>query len=223
MNVIISYISCLNLYTNEKLIINIVLSKLPFNINYYKYNRKNNIIYIKCHKYCTNIFKDRNDINFKKSILEYKQPLIFSNDSYISICENYHQIKNKLNLNLYVCVNYADIIIDLENKNYIINLIYFNIRKPTYDKYKLFENIINNIDNPFSYFICKYDLNYINKIYSDIDNNIYDLNNIKLVFISNNNIDIDVIMPTTFTLSRDIDTKPLVSNQIKIKKIIDNF
>ena len=120
---------------------------------------------------------------------------------------------------LYLCVKYADITIDLDNNNYKIIKSFFNIRKPYDDKFNLFEKIINNIDNPSYYFICNYDLNSLNESYSDIKNNIYDLNAISITFVNNidnnDNIIIDVIMPSITSLSTDIDTKPLVSNQIK--------
>jgi hypothetical protein len=225
MDIIFKICNCFDI-RNEKNIINIVLAKLNFKPKYYNLNKKDNIIFIKCHNYYINVYKNHNKNSeyYKMNILRYKQPLIFSNNSYISICENYNQIKNKLNQNLYICIKYADIIINLENKNYNIIYTYFNIRKPSNDKYKLFENIIYNIDNPEYYFICEYDMNDININYCDFDNNIYDLNNIKIIFLNNKYmIYIDVIMPTIFTLSTDIDTKPLVSNQIKRIIINDYF
>ena len=155
--------------------------------------------------------------------LKYNQPLILSQNN--KICQNYYEIiNNEKNKDLYICIKYIDIIINLETNRYTIIKSYFNIRKPTNDKFKLFEKLINNLNNPSYYFIVNYDLNSINTIHSDIKNNIYDLNNIHITFNNNNDnndkINFDIIMPTTFKISTNIDTKPLISNQIK--KIIIN-
>ena len=220
-------------------IINIVLSKLDFTPKYHKIIKKDNKIFIKCHSYFINIFNDNdngngndndndngNDEEIKFKTLKYNQSPILTHTGnscmpppqyYNDIISNYDYNKCKKNKDLYLCVKYADITIDLDNNNYKIIKSNFNIRKPYDDKFKLFEKIINNIDNPSYYFICNYDLNSLNKTYPDIKNNIYDIYNISISFV--NDIDIyiiiDVIMPTITSLSTDIDTKPLVSNQIK--------
>jgi hypothetical protein len=161
MDIIINLINVLTekiCEMNDRNIINMVLSKLEFCPNHYNIYREKNDIFIKCHSYYINYFNDignkTNDIgneysNFyvdvnatdcsekeKKKILEYQQPMIYS------------QNKNNELSHLYLCIKYADIIIDLDTKKYKIIKSYFNIRKPTDDKYKLFETIINNIDNP---------------------------------------------------------------------------
>jgi hypothetical protein len=143
---------------------------------------------------------------------------------YNDIVNNIDCYKHR-NPNLYLCITYADIIIDLETQNYKITKSNFNIRKPTEDKYKLFETIINNIDNSSYYFNLNYDLKSINKSYSNINNNIYDFNNIDLSFINNNNdeIKLELIMPSLNSISPDIDTKPLLSNQIKINILKGGF
>ena len=210
----------------EKNYINFVLSKLKYSkSNYYKIFKENNKIYIKYHSYYINIFKNTIDNDYNKEeiklkSIEYKQSLIFTKNINIPICKNYYQIiNNDNNKELFICIKYYEIIIDLEKNNYSIIKSFFNIRKPSYDKFNLFERIINNIDNPSYYFICNYDLNSLNENYSDIKNNIYDMNNIRISFNNNNDnslkINFDLIMPTSFTLSTDIDTKPLISNQIK--------
>ena len=208
---------------DENNIINIVLSKLDFTSKNNKIIKKDNKIYIKCHSYYINIFNNDNDNEIKKKIIEYNQPMIFSHtgNSCMPPPQYFNEIINnidsyKRNSNLYICVKYADITIDLETKNYNIITTYFNIRKPTNDISKSFENIINNIDNNLWYFKCNYDITSINEKYSDIKNNIYDLNNIYVIFTNDNyKILIQPIMPTSTTLSTDIDTKPMVSNQIK--------
>jgi hypothetical protein len=143
---------------------------------------------------------------------------------YYDIIDNIDNYKREPNL--YLCITYADIIIDLETQNYKITKSNFNIRKPTDDKYKLFETIINNIDNYSYYFKLKYDLKSINQSYSNINNNnIYDFNNIDLSFINDNNdeIKLELIMPSLNSISPDIDTKPLLSNQIKINILKGGF
>lgn len=219
---------------NHKNIINIVLSKLDFSPKYYKVIKNDNKIYIKCHSYYINVFKniDNND-EIKQKALEYNQSMIYSHTKnscmpppqyYNEIINNIDTYKNRTP-NLYLCITYADIIIDLETQNYKISKSNFNIRKPTEDKYNLFETIINNIDNSSYYFIFNYNLKLINECYSDINNNIYDFNNINLSFINDNNneIKLELIMPSLTSLSPDIDTKALVSNQIKISIINGGF
>lgn len=222
MDIIYKYCFCNNNDSYEKNVINMILSKLHFKSKFYKIIKKNNKIYIKCHSYFINIFNNNND-DLKKKILIYKQPLIFFNNRYISVCKNYNQIRNDKE-ELFICIKYADITINLETKNYIITKIYFNIRKPSFDKFNLFEIIINNIDNNLWYFKCNYDLTSINEKYSDIKNDIYDLNIINIIFTNDNyKIIIKTIMPTSISISTDIDTKPLISNQIKIKNISGSF
>lgn len=218
---------------NDKNLINNVLSKLDFTSNNYKIIKKDNKIYIKCHSYFINVFKDDddNDEEFKKKIIEYNQPMIFSHTGnscmppsqyYNEIINNIEPYKNRRNL--FICIKYADITIDLETKSYNIIKSNFNIRKPTNDTSNLFEMIINNIDNPSYYFILDYDLSSINNSYSDFKNNIYDLNKINLNFTDdNNNIKINVIMPSVSSITKDIDTKPTVSNQIKRKNLNGGF
>ena len=219
---------------DDKNIINMVLSKLEFCPNHYKILKKDNKIFIKCHTFYINIFNDNSNFDeIKMKVIEYNQPMIYSHTKnscmpppqyYNEIINNIDSYKTSRNPNLYLCIKYCDIIIDLETKNYKITKANFNIRKPTDDKSKLFETIINNINNPSYYFIFNYDLNSINESYSDIRNYIYDFKKISLSFSNDdNNIDIDVIMPIISSLSNDIDTKPLVSNQIKINIINGGF
>ena len=209
----------------ERNIINRVLSKLNMNTTNYKLIKENNKIFIKYHTFFINIYKNFINEELIFETLQYKQPLIFSKNSKIPICQNYYQIINNENFeDLYICITYNDIIIDLETNRYTIIKTNFNIRKPSNDIFKLFEKIINNINNPLYYFIVNYDLNSINTSYSDIKNNIYDLNDIRISFNNNNKkhkINFDIIMPTSNTISTNIDTKPLISNQIK-RIIINN-
>jgi hypothetical protein len=219
---------------SDKNIINIVLSKLDFSPKYYKVIKNDNKIFIKCHSCYINIWKDIDTYDeIKKKALEYRQSMIYSHTKnscmpppqfYYDIIDNIDNYKREPNL--YLCITYADIIIDLETQNYKITKSNFNIRKPTDDKYKLFETIINNIDNYSYYFKLKYDLKSINQSYSNINNNnIYDFNNIDLSFINDNNdeIKLELIMPSLNSISPDIDTKPLLSNQIKINILKGGF
>ena len=207
----------------ERNIINGILSKLHTKSNNYRIIKDNNKILIKYHSFIINIYKKTKKEEIIYKSLKYNQPLILSQNN--KICQNYYEIiNNEKNKDLYICIKYIDIIINLETNRYTIIKSYFNIRKPTNDKFKLFEKLINNLNNPSYYFIVNYDLNSINTIHSDIKNNIYDLNNIHITFNNNNDnndkINFDIIMPTTFKISTNIDTKPLISNQIK--KIIIN-
>jgi hypothetical protein len=238
MDILVNLINLLTDRINDisdKNIINIVLSKLDFIPNHYKVIKNDSKIFIKCHNYYINVFNDDdyNKDEIKIKAIEYSQSLIYSHteNSCIPPPQHYNEIINNIdsyksrNPNLYICIIYADIIIDLETQNYKITKSYFNIRKPTEDKYKLFETIITNIDNPSYYFNLNYDLKSINEVYSNIDNNIYHLTDIKLSFIGKNGEEnkIGLIMPTISSISPEIDTKPLLSNQIKTNIIKGGF
>jgi hypothetical protein len=218
-------------------IINVVLSKLDFAPLNIKIENLNNKIFIKCHNYYDNIFKDIdttkiNEYNqskiFKKIInldnsinISCMPPPQYYNEIINNIDAYYNSYKDERNSNLFICVNYADIIIDLDTKTYKIINIKFNIRKPTFDTSNLFRNLMTNINNPDYKFILHYDIDSFSKTYSDIKNNIYDLDKLKVIF-TNNKEDI-IIYPiynhinggTNIELNNDIDTKPTVSNQIK--------
>ena len=240
MDILVNLINLLSDKINDmsdKNIINIVLSKLDFSPKYYKVIKNDNKIFIKCHSCYINIFPDINNYDkIKKKALEYRQSMIYSHtcNSCMPPQQFYNDIINNIDNykrepNLYLCITYADIIIDLETQNYKITKSNFNIRKPTDDKYKLFETIVNNIDNYSYYFKLKYDLKSINQSYSNIDNNIYDFNNIDLSFINDNDnnnndeIKLELIMPSLVSISPNIDTKPLLSNQIKINILKGGF
>jgi hypothetical protein len=244
MDIIINLINVLTekiCEMNDRNIINMVLSKLEFCPNHYNIYREKNDIFIKCHSYYINYFNDignkTNDIvneysNFyvdvnatdcsekeKKKILEYQQPMIYS------------QNKNNELSHLYLCIKYADIIIDLDTKKYKIIKSYFNIRKPTDDKYKLFETIINNIDNPDYYFIFNCDSLFINKSKSNFKDNIYNFKEINLSFVNKNddeddndkNINIELFMDSIIAISSNVDIKPSVNNNIKINIVRGSF
>jgi hypothetical protein len=227
MDILVNLINLLTDRINDisdKNIINIVLSKLDFIPNHYKVIKNDSKIFIKCHNYYINVF---NDDDYNKDEIKIKA----TENSCIPPPQHYNEIINNIdsyksrNPNLYICIIYADIIIDLETQNYKITKSYFNIRKPTEDKYKLFETIITNIDNPSYYFNLNYDLKSINESYSNIDNNIYHLNHLELSFIGKNGEEnkIGLIMPTISSISPEIDTKPLLSNQIKTNIIKGGF
>jgi hypothetical protein len=203
---------------NEKEIINTVLSKLDFSPIYHKIIKKDNKIFIKCHSYFINIFNNYYDNIILKTI-EYKQPSIFVNNNYINIIDDNDNKKE-----LYICITYADIIIDLYNKNYKIVKSNFNIRKPTNDKFNLFQKILTNLNT--HYFIINYDTMFINYYYSNFNSNIYHINNIDILFINGDNdndndndnetIIIDLLMDKTNIILPDIHTKPMINNKIKI-------
>jgi hypothetical protein len=105
-------------------------------------------------------------------------------------------------LNIFICIQYADITIDLNSKRYNIKQSYFNIRKPTTDENNLFSDIVNN-NNSNTIKIDESDIYFIPE-------NIIYTNDIKKIIIK-------PIMPITNTISNDIDIKPLLSNQIRVK------
>jgi hypothetical protein len=203
---------------NDRYLINIVFSKLDFAPKNYKIIRKynDNMINIKCHNYFSNI-ENNND---KEILLEYEQDKCFNNNSLMPPPQYYNEIINNIDcykhmrkLNIFICIQYADITIDLNAKRYNIKQSYFNIRKPTTDENNLFSDIVNNIDNPDYYFINNNNSNIIKIDESDIyfiPENIIYTNDIKKIIIK-------PIMPITNTISNDIDIKPLLSNQIRVK------
>lgn len=108
-------------------------------------------------------------------------------------------------LNIFICIQYADIIIDLNAKRYNI--------KPSTDQYNLFSDIVNNIDNPDYYFINNNNSNNIKMDESDIyfiPEDIIYTNDIEKIIIK-------PIMQKVNTIFDNIDIKPLLSNQIRVK------
>jgi hypothetical protein len=212
----------------ETNLINIVLSKLNFEPKHINYVKKNNKIIINCHNYFINIFKNENENEVITKSLNYNQDLIFNRttngDSYCMPPPHfYNEIINNIDSytrqpNLYICVQYADITIDLAKKRYKIVHCNFNIRKPTLDSKNEFSDIITNLENSNYYFRIIYDISSINEIYSDITNHIYDLTKITAVFTNDTTklIIIEPIMPEMNNISLKIDTKPMIGNQIKI-------
>ncbi len=208
------------LITNNHYIVNIVLSRLDFMPSNINIETINNKLFIKCHNYSNTIF-DNNDVN---ELLNYKQSPIYIRGNIGINAHYYNEIIDKIACYshiLFIKINYADIIINLETKTYEIINIKFNIRKPTFDTSNLFRQLINNINNPDYKFKVEYDIKSYSKSYSDIKNNIYDLDKLKIIF-TNNKQDI-IIYPTNrhinggenMELNINVDTKPTVSNQIK--------
>ena len=202
---------------NDKYLINIVFSKLDFSPKNYKIIRKynDNIINIKCHNYFSNIEND----NVKDILLTYEQDKVFyktpigDNTCNPPPCYYNEIINNIAHKNIFICIQYADIIIDLNAKRYNIKQSNFNIRKPTNDQYNLFSDIVNNIDNPDYYFINNNNSNNIKTDESDIyfiPEDIIYTNDIKKIIIK-------PIMQKVNTILDDIDIKPLLSNQIRVK------
>jgi hypothetical protein len=222
---------------NQKYLINIALSKLDFSAKYHKMIKNNNIINIKSHNYFINVFNDNDnndnkDDNIINKCLLYEQHLIFNKtfngDSYVipppcyynDIINNIDCYKDLRKPNLFICVKYANITIDLIEKNYKITQSYFNIRKPTNDKYNYFSDIINNIDNPSYYFINNYkkdnDKNNDKKDIYFIPNDIIFTNDIKKIIIK-------PIMQEKCIISIGVDIEPLLSNEIRIKEYEGSF
>jgi hypothetical protein len=193
---------------NDKYLINITLSKLDFSPKNHKIIKDNDNIIIKCHDYFINVFKDNNDdiinkcLTYEQDLIVDKQPPPYYYDEIINNIDCYKHLRIP---NLFICVKYANITIDTITKNYKINQCYFNIRKPTTDKYNYFSDIITNIDNPSYYFIN----NNEKDIYFIPENIIFTNDNKKII--------IEPIIPSINKLSDDIDIKPLLSNEIKIK------
>jgi hypothetical protein len=162
------------------------------------------------------------DEEIKIKAIKYIQPKIYIDNNYNPISEKFNDIIDNKNSNLYICITHADIIIDLDKKNYKIYKVNFNIRKPTEDRYNLFERIINNINT--YYFNINYDVMYITYHLSDVINSIYYINNMSIFLTDNiNNINIDLIQHTATSISQEIDYKPFIFNEVKLKIVDINF
>jgi hypothetical protein len=193
---------------DNKYLINMALSKLDFSPRNFKIVKDNNNIIIKCHNYFINVFKDNYDdiinkcLTYEQDLIIDKLPPPFNYDEIINNIDCYKHLRMP---NLFICVKYADITIDIITNKCKITQCYFNIRKPTTDKYNYFSDIITNIDNPSYYFI-----NNNEKDTYFIPENIIFTNDTKKIII-------EPIVPSINKLSDDIDIKPLLSNEIKIK------
>jgi hypothetical protein len=162
------------------------------------------------------------DEEIKIKAIEYIQPKIYIDNNYNPISEKFNDIIDNTNSNLYICITQADIIIDLDKKNYKIYKINFNIRKPTEDRYNLFEKIINNINT--YYFNINYDVMYITYHLSDVINSIYYINTMSISLTDNiDAINIDLIQHTSTSISQEIDYKPFIFNEVKLKVVDINF
>jgi hypothetical protein len=162
------------------------------------------------------------DEEIKIKAIEYIQPKIYIDNNYNPISEKFNDIIDNTNSNLYICITHADIIIDLDKKNYKIYKVNFNIRKPTEDRYNLFEKIINNINT--YYFNINYDVMYITYHLSDVINSIYYINTMSISLTDNiDAINIDLIQHTTTSISQEIDYKPFIFNEVKLKVVDINF
>jgi hypothetical protein len=162
------------------------------------------------------------DEEIKIKAIEYIQPKIYIDNNYNPISEKFNDIIDNTNSNLYICITHADIIIDLDKKNYKIYKVNFNIRKPTEDRYNLFEKIINNINT--YYFNINYELMYITYHLSDVINSIYYINTMSISLTDNiDAINIDLIQHTATSISQEIDYKPFIFNEVKLKVVDINF
>ena len=97
---------------NERIIINMVLSKLNFSHKYHKIIRKDNKIYIKCHNYST-VFSHLLLNNIKKN----KDGYYYINQQKLI---NYDPTKN-------IGIIVYDIMIDMKKRKYKIITTYFQI------------------------------------------------------------------------------------------------
>jgi hypothetical protein len=215
---------------NELFLIDTAISKLDFVPQYNKSIKINNKIYVRCHSYFINIYNNYAttietidiDEEIKIKAIEYMQPKIYIDNNYNPISEKYNDIIDNKNSNLYICITHADIIIDLDKKNYKIYKVNFNIRKPTEDKYNLFEKIINNINT--YYFNINYELMYITYHLSDVINSIYYINTMSITLTNDiDAINIDLLQHTATSISQEIDYKPFIFNEVKLKVVDINF
>ena len=227
---------------NERIIINMVLSKLDFYPNHYKLIKKNNKIYIKCHYYtldCSHYIISGYNINY----IQYN-----SNGYYIKVYGN-HELKTRV-LNNYasgkdIGIIVIDILIDLKERHYKIITTYFQIITCNYYlKEDLYTKIINYLDDTSFYINISniYDNNL--NINNDIPNYVYQpfyqhlankekkfrCNYIKpFNIIITNDIDTLILKPiitqlgeypnTIMEVSNNIDIEPHINNHIAINKI----
>ena len=215
---------------NESRIINIILSKLEFCSNHYNIIRKRDKIYIRCH--CM--------IEENKFIYD---DLIFKN--YNIATELYNKFDKKVyNINAIKLVN---IIINLKEKKYKINITSIHILN---DKNDIFSNMKNKINNNSYYFInnlidsnLKINDNR-NIIYNETQNcalkeyllcnrdtylyDKYTCSNYHIILTNDKErIQINSLL-TSYSknieyLSNDIGINPLISNEIRIKEIESSF
>jgi hypothetical protein len=169
---------------DERRIINIILSKLDISFNYYKIIRKNNKIYIKCHKYyIDNLLYSNLCYNYGKSTALNKGGIIsLSYYGYYMIIYYinnviYHKPLHNYNKDKELGIVSYDIMIDMKNKKYKIITSYFQILNLIKDHNDYYDRIIEYLENP-EYYIK------INKIFDKDLNiiNIYDKNNFELVY-----------------------------------------
>jgi hypothetical protein len=237
---------------NEKYLINIVLSKLDFTPKFYKIIKKDNKIFIKCHYYKTHEhFRN----NFKSNNTPAPYYFHRNNDgTYALITYNNieYKLKNFDNKSA-LSIIYADILIDLETKNYKIITSYYHIYKfsPNPDREALYSKIINILDDPSYYIIVNdiYDteltinINNINKetrqkylstfdnYFEKITNNDYK-DHLKFYYLNKFNIIItndtnDKIVINSIINNKVSDYKQCseshISKDIDIKHHIDNY
>ena len=231
----------------ERNIINLVLSKLDFCPNHYKIFKKDNKIFIKCHYYSNNysqlLFNSYiSNIIRKNSNNDYYITSYSREKASTIILSNYDKTK-ELGIISY------DILIDMKNKNYKIIIFYFQIincikddNENTYTKLityledKTFYIKINYIyDNDLNFFnsniINHNELFYkefekketINR-YNYIDKFNITITNDKEKLVLNPILIKIRSLPYILTqISSFIDIKPLINNNITIKKISGTF
>jgi len=192
---------------NERILINLILSKLEFCPNHYKIIKKNNKIFIKCHLLY-------NDYIYNDTSLERANHLIFNGGLKI-----------------------VDIIINLDEKKYkiiIIGLHIINTSNDIYDEFKKKLNIssfyfINNIiDLNFNINVNEIGLCNIEVpdsaymyIYNETSNyNKYICNRYNILLTNDKE---SIYINSIYNTFPNITHQPLLSNEIRIKEIQSLF
>ena len=192
---------------NERILINLVLSKLDFCPNHYKIIKKDNKIFIKCHLLY-------NDYIYNDASLERTNHLIFNGGLKI-----------------------VDIIIDLDEKKYKIIIIGLHIINASNDIFNEFKKNLNSssyyfinniIDLDFNINIneiglCNievYDLTYI-YIYNETSTyNKYICNRYNILLTNDKE---SIYINSISNSFPSITYQPLLSNEIRIKEIQSLF
>jgi len=192
---------------NERILINLVLSKLDFCPNHYKIIKKDNKIFIKCHLLY-------NDYIYNDASLERTNHLIFNGGLKI-----------------------VDIIIDLDEKKYKIIIIGLHIINASNDIFNEFKKNLNSssyyfinniIDLDFNINIneiglCNievYDLTYI-YIYNETSTyNKYICNRYNILLTNDKE---SIYINSISNSFPSITQQPLLSNEIRIKEIQSLF
>ena len=235
---------------NERNIINTVLSKLEFMPKFYKMNKKNNKIYIKCHYYSAEFsYLLSNPISYG---MGHTENIIYNNNDGYYIGKNtdkYYKKLNNYDYNKNIGVIVFDIIIDMKDKYYKIITSYFEIINLIKDNEKYYLKILDYLENPEYYIqinnIYDNNLNFTNK-YDELwfDAFWYKLNQNKNTYLYNSNMKFNISITNDINnffinpiliqtssyphieieVSKNIDIKPHINNSsYRINKITSIF